>query len=49
MAVDTMDKLVAGLANSQQFNIFIPSVTNAVAGGLIYNVQLEEHYTMIVK
>ena len=34
MAIDTMDKIVAGLATSQQFSFFVPSATN-VAGGLV--------------
>lgn len=32
MAIDTMDKLVAGLAGSQQFSYFFPSATNAAGG-----------------
>ena len=34
MAIDTMDKLVAGLGASQQFTYFLPSATN-VAGGWV--------------
>lgn len=32
MAIDTMDKLVAGLGASQQFNFFVPSATNVASG-----------------